>query len=68
MTQDTGSGSGTSRVTTLEERIRLSEQALNLARADAEVAKQFDDLERIRIEAYRDILELQFSLTNAPGG
>jgi flagellar biosynthesis/type III secretory pathway chaperone len=49
----------------LEERIRLSEQALNLARADLEVQDQIDSLDRIRIKAFRDILELQFKVQNA---
>ena len=66
--EDDPKGSGKTKVDNLEERIRLSEQALELAKADLEVTEQFDDLEKIRIEAYRDILELQFAVENALEG
>nr|BDD45718.1 hypothetical protein 22 [bacterium] len=64
----TTTNTGTTTVDNLAERIRLSEQALMLARADLDVASQTDEVERLRIEAFRDILELQYQLTNALEG
>lgn len=63
-----GNGEGTTTTDNLAERIRLSQQALELAQADLRIARATDEIDRLRAEAARDILQITFDLTNALEG
>ena len=60
-----GSGGGKEIVDNLKERLRLSEQAADIAVQELEAAKAVGDIEKLRADAAVDILELGYARINA---
>ena len=67
---DDGTGTGVSKALTddVAERVRLSNQQRQISEKNLQIARTTDEIEKLRIEAARDILQINYDLTNTLEG